>query len=169
MSSLCQKGSNISREVLPILVYQHCHDRKEFLLANSDVYLLLFSEELRTPRLPAPGRSSFAGGDPQCAEIRAGNCKGSGLRGGGQRAVDPGWSSFLASGLPSFPRFQEWGCNKAGEPGQTSRGDPARFPLSLISPQSYLDIADAAQVMLEWTEAQGRDVLKKGKKWILSY
>lgn len=48
-----------------------------------------------------------------------------------------------------FPDSRNEGGNKAGEPGQTSCGDPARLPLSLISPQSYLDIADAAQVMLE--------------------
>lgn len=47
-----------------------------------------------------------------------------------------------------FPESRAEGSRKAGESVQTSCADP-RLPLSLISPPSYLDIADTAEVMLE--------------------
>ena len=63
--------------------------------------------------------------------------------------MDPGRSSSWLLFSFLFPESGEEGGNKPGEPGQTSGGDPARLSLRLVYPQSYLDVADTAQVTLE--------------------
>lgn len=106
---------------------------KEFLLAASDVYLLLLSEELRTPEAPSPRQEPLWGrGHPQCSEIRGGNGKRSceGVRGCQQWNLDTLLPHLLLYPLPTHrePRH-EW--EPRWEPGQTNSGGPEQTTPSL--------------------------------------